>query len=70
MRLIEVQFRGGGSLTVTRWPNTRAASSAAGRYGPRPRLSLGLLGATLEVLSLPVGPRELGPFARCGVGRP
>ncbi len=70
MRYIHVRFKSGGSMTVTQWPDRQAAGNAAGRYGSNTQLSLGLLGTTLEVLSITVDPRELQPFNGCGVGRP
>jgi len=69
---VKLRFKRGGSITVTQWPDRQAASNAAGRYESTDRhLSIGLLGTTLEVLSVVrVGPSELQPFQRCGVGRP
>jgi hypothetical protein len=57
-------------MTLIQWADRRAASSAAGRYESNKHVSLGLLGTTLEVLSVIVGPSELQPFKGCGVGKP
>ncbi len=57
-------------MTVIEWPDRQAASNAAVRYEANKHVSLGLLGTTLEVLSVTVGPSELQPFKGCGVGKP
>lgn len=71
-RYATVRFKSGGSMTLTQWPDRQAASNAARRYeATNTQLSLGLVGTTLEVLSVvTVGPSELQPFKGCGVGRP
>jgi hypothetical protein len=57
-------------MTLIQWADRQAASNAAGRYEPNKHVSLGLLGTTLEVLSVTVDPSELQPFKGCGVGKP
>jgi hypothetical protein len=57
-------------MTLTQWGDRQKASNAAGRYASNKHVSLGLLGTTLEVLSVIVGPSELQPFKGCGVGKP
>jgi hypothetical protein len=69
-RYVDVRFRRGGSMTLIQWADRQAASNAAGRYEPNKHVSLGLLGTTLEVLSVTVDPSELQPFKGCGVGKP
>lgn len=57
-------------MTLIQWADRQATNNAARRYEANKHVSLRLLGTTLEVLSVTVGPSELQPFKGCGVGSP